>query len=170
MRLAPTPYDLPITDGFLYNQKLRCNLTFLALALREFENLRRAGGIRSKTWCIPEDSQSFVVPAFDSYEFQIYGIPGSAIWGYTFLTPEANGPTGQMAFNVVDTCTDVAIASEVKLQNTAGVIAPGQGLQQPFSRLITIGPPGLLNVTITNTFPTDQKAQLYLYGGEPVND
>ncbi len=37
------------------------------------------------------------------------------------------------------------------------------------SKLLVIGPPGLLNVIIANTFATDQVGQLVLYGGEPVN-
>jgi hypothetical protein len=105
--------------------------------------------------------------------------PGSIIWGWTFAfggVVDGEPVTTGFSFNLRDSCNDVAIQSEVLSMNvskgynpTYGVgVNPGQGKQNPFSKPLVIGPPGLLNVVICslNTTPTTN-TQLILWGGEP---
>jgi len=50
-------------------------------------------------------------------------------------------------------------------------VNPGQGKQNPLSRPLVIGPPGLLNVVICNLNATDApNTQLILWGGEPFEE
>lgn len=176
--------EYPILDGFLLSNKLRCNLTFKSLAIQEYEKLRRATGMRNRVWCIPQDS-SILIPARDSYERQVWIPAGSAIWGYSFSgqTGNQNGqvhadPTtwGTQSWEVRDSCDDLPLFSEIatrrnSVQNpilTLGV-NPNGVPQQMLSRLLVIGPPGLLNVVIANTYATQQVGQLVLFGGMPCS-
>jgi len=163
---------LNIIDGFLYNTLLRPNLTYLALCLERYDALRGAGNFRSRTWVIPTSGQ-IAIPANDSYEYQTDVAPGSVIWGWTWA-----GGTG-FAFQVTDGCNDVALQIEVQSTDISqGVNAlynagvnPGQGKQNPLSRPLVIGPPGLLNVVICNLNATDApNTQLILWGGEPFEE
>lgn len=160
----------PIIDGFLYNTQLRCNLTFLSLALAEYEALRRSGAYRSKSWLVPQDANAIPIPARNSYEYQVEVIPGSAIWGYTFTgvnVLDDDDPTlnGVFSFQVTDSCNDVKLFSEFVTKPTG---APTYR-QQLLSRLHICAEPGLLHVEIASTFGADQTgAQLILYGGEPT--
>lgn len=164
----------PITDGFTFSTKLRCNLAFRNLATQEYEIFRRAGAFRSKQWLVPQDS-TILIPAFDSYERQLWMPAGSVIWGYSFV-----GSTGQQgeitatatqSFEVRDACDDVALFSEIAtrqfaLNNTFPNTNPVP--QQYLAKPLLVGPPGLINVVIASTYPTAQVGQLVLYGGEPV--
>jgi hypothetical protein len=170
---APPRAEYPVIDGFFDKASYRCNLTFLALASREFEALRRAGGYRQKHWCTPKDSTT-PIPARDSYEYQVEMKPGSAIWGYTFTGFNSlNDETDVlqiMSFQVRDACDDVPLLSEFGTQQEFG----GNNLsdiylQQPLAKLMIVGPPGLLTVEIASTYSTAQTGvQLILWGGEPV--
>jgi hypothetical protein len=165
-----TPPNCPIIDGFLYRTDLKCDLTFLALAVNAFEALRRSSAYRQRAWCVPQDSNAFLIPARDSYEFQVRMKPGSAIWGYTFTGSGsvivANGEITReiLSFQVRDSCTDVPLFSEVATKPISAAV----NLQQLLAKLMIVPEPGLLHVEITNTFSTPQTAQLILYGGEPV--
>ena len=169
----PPQAEYPIIDGFLDKASYRCSMTFLSLAVREFEALRRAGAYRQKHWCTPKDSTT-IIPARDSYEYQVEMKPGSAIWGYTFTgVSEVNEDTGQVyatSFQVRDSCDDVSTRSEFATQQgSSGSNLVVVNLQQPFSKLLIVGPPGLLTVEIASTYPEDQTGiQLILWGGEPV--
>jgi len=156
---------LSITDGFLYNTRLRPNLTYLAFCLERYDALRASGNFRSRTWVIPT-SGVIAIPANDSYEYQTDVPPGSIIWAWTWA-----GGTG-FSFTVTDSCNDVALQQEVQSTNISqGNVNPGQGKQNPLSRPLVIGPPGLLNVVICNTNPTDApNTQLILWGGEPFEE
>ncbi len=158
--------DYPVLDGFLFQSDLKCDLQFLPFAIREFEALRRAGSYRTKAWPVPADSKAFLIPANDSYELQLPVKPGSAIWGYSFIGSFGGlvGATIQtLAFEVRDGCDDVKLFSEA-VTRQAETPAP----QQALSKLYIVGPPGLLNVVISNTFPNDETGQLILWGGEPA--
>ena len=172
MKLQNERSDYPIMDGFLYNPRLRCNLTFLSLALEQYEALRRSTGMRTRVWCCPDDSNAIVCPANGSYEQQVYVKPGSAIWGYTFtgLSTGEGAEQGLLSVQVTDTCTDESFVSENVLTPAAGALStlPGRGLQRPLSKLFIVGQPGLLNVVIASTYRENQHPQLLLYGGEPV--
>jgi hypothetical protein len=163
-----TPPGYPVLDGFLLDTSLKCDLGFRSLALVEWDRLRRAGSFRSKFWCIPEDSR-IVIPAFDSYEKEVPCVPGSAIWGFTFVSPSGSGP---FSIQIRDVCTDVAIASEVIRtdQFNAGTNGQPQSVyQQPFSKLLVVAHQGLISVEICSLQATIQNnVQLVLYGGEPV--
>ena len=157
----------PILDGFLFKRKLRCNMTFLALSIREYEALRRAGAYRAKLWCFPQDSQSFPIPSRGSSEFQTRVKPGSVIWGYQFIgnTGEDNGAgeSEVQSFEVRDGCDDTALFSE---PNTRQFDSRPQ--IQHLTKLMVVCPPGLINVVIASTYADPQNSQLILYGGEPV--
>lgn len=163
---------LPVLDGFSFSTNLRCNLTFKALAIQQFEALRRATAMRNKVWCVPQDSK-ITIPAFDSYERQVRVATGSVIWGYSFCGPTGEqvlDANGSQAWEVRDACDDIPLWSEAvtrrrALQNPAG--GGNQVPQQILSRLLVVGPPGLLNVVIANIYPRAQTGQLILYGGEP---
>ena len=160
----------PVIDGFLYKTSLRCNLTFLSLALAEFEALRRAGAYRSKSWLVPQDSTAIPIPARNSYELQVPVVPGSAIWGYTFTGVNVAGADdpaddGTFSFQVTDSCNNVKLFSEFVTKPSSDPTYR----QQLLSRLHICAEPGLLHVEIASTFATDQTgAQLILYGGEPT--
>ena len=163
--------ELPILDGFSFSTKLRCNLTFRALAVQQYEALRRATAMRNKIWCVPQDS-TINIPAFDSYERQVRVATGSVIWGYSFSgnTGQQADSLGSQSWEVRDACDDIPLWSEIvtrrfALQNPAAGF--NQVPQQVLSRLLVVGPPGLLNVIIANTYATAQVGQLILYGGEP---
>ncbi len=169
----PPEAEYPVIDGFFDKASLRCNLTFLSLAVREFEALRRAGAYRQKHWCTPKDSTT-QIPARDSYEYQVEIKPGSAIWGYTFTgfseVDEETGVIQAMSFQLRDACDDVPLLSEFATQQEfSGTNLTVVRLQQPLSKLLIIGPPGLVTVEIASTFATPQTGvQLILWGGEPV--
>jgi hypothetical protein len=149
--------DYPVVDGFLLRTGLRCNLTFLSLAIREYEALRRSANLRSRSWCIPHDPANQSIPALDSFEFQEFALPGSAIWGWTFVAP-----VGQFSWQLHDTCTDVPLFSEP-------VISNGKNNQQLLPKLLVVSKGGLLNVQICSLASADTfGVQLVLWGGEPV--
>lgn len=172
----------PVIDGFVYSTNLRCDLQFKPAALREYERLRRSQTFRQKQWLIPRGPEGttgvegiVAVPAFDSFEMQVSVGTGSVIWGYSFVgitegehTPETLNP-GTQSFEVRDACDDIALFSEIitrryAVQNPVPSLNPVP--QQYLSKLLVVGPPGLLNVVLANTYNTPQLAQLVLYGGE----
>lgn len=157
----------PVTDGFTFLRDLRCGLQFLDLVLEQYEDLRRSGGMRNRTWLVPKDS-NILIPARDSYEYQVPLVPGSAIWGYCFIADTADPeitPPGTLSFNIRDGCNDQPLFSEVVTRLYGG--APPYPTQL-LSKLLILGRPGLLNVEICNTYATAMLGQLALYGGEPV--
>ncbi len=160
--LGPDAY--PTLDGFLFKTKLRANLTFLNLVLREYEALRRSGAYRSRAWCAPIDS-TVTIPAFDCLELQIWMKPGAALWGWTF-TGGKNDDGTNTSFQVRDSCADIPWFSE---HITKPEDAPSYQ-QQLLSKLYVVSEPGLLNVVIANTSSEAASAQLILYGGEPVDE
>jgi hypothetical protein len=163
-----TPPDYPIVDGFLLDTTMKCTPNFRKMALEQWDALRRTGSYRSKDWTVPENSLT-PIPARNSYEYQIKCVPGSAIWGFTWVQPSESGP---FSFNVRDACTGVSVANEwircdsFRFLGGSGNPAP---FQQPFSRLIVIAAQGLVTVEICSLQPTDQtQVQIVLHGGEPV--
>jgi hypothetical protein len=155
--------DYPITDGFALSTKLRCGLTFRDIATQEYELLRRSTAMRNKMWLSPKDS-TVLVQAYDSFEYQIYMKPGSAIWGYTFAADTGGEDGGTTSFQVRDACNDIPLFSEVVTRQLIDPPYP----QQYLAKLLIVGPPGLLNVEICNTFNEAIPAQLILFGGEPA--
>jgi hypothetical protein len=166
--MNPQPY--PIIDGFVMSTKLRCALTFRDIATQEYELLRRASAMRNKMWLAPKDS-SILIPPYDSFEYQVSMKPGSAIWGWTFVAATGNqnsdvpDDVGTLSFEVRDACDDIPIFSEVCTRTR---IASGVYPQQYLSKLLIVGPPGLLNFVICNTYAAAQMGQVVLYGGEPA--
>ena len=156
----------PLIDGFLYNTRLRPNMTMLAMSLDRYEPLRRAGAYRVRCFTIPNNTQVTQVPARDAYEYQKECIPGTVIWGWTFVA----GTPGNYSIIVTDGCTDVALQSEVlSMKNSQGQkINPGQGKQNLLPDLLVIGEPGLLNVQICNLSGAATGVQLILWGAMPV--
>lgn len=172
--MTPSPDQYPVLDGFQFASKLRCNLTFRALAIQQFEALRRSGGFRNKTFCIPQDS-TIKIPAYGSYERQVWVPAGSVIWGYSF-SGETGQTNGSQSWEVRDSCDDIPVFSEVVTRRMAALNPiPVLGVnsnavpQQILSKLLVVGPPGILNVVICNTYGTDQVGQLVLYGGVPFD-
>ena len=158
----------PVIDGFILDTKERCNLKFKSLAIEQYNSLRRLKAYRGKGWCIPQDTNSQLIPAFDSYEFQVYMKPGSAIWGYTFTG--GNAPPAKDSFQVRETCTDVPLFSEflTKEPDTANFFGNTWTRQRPLSSLLIVPAPGLLHVEIATTSATPRQIQLILWGGEPA--
>jgi hypothetical protein len=149
--------DYPVIDGFLLKTQLRCNLTFLSLAVREYEALRRSGNLRCRAWTIPNDPANQSIPARDALEYQVFMLPGSAIWGYTFL-----GAKGQFSFQATDSCTDVSLFSET-------IASSGSNRQQLLSKLAVVAEPGIMNVQICSLAASDTfGVQVILWGGEPL--
>jgi hypothetical protein len=162
----------PVIDGFTLNTKLRPNLTFLNLVLRErLDHLRRSGSYRTRMWCIPEDASSQQIPADDALEYQVSVMPGAVIWGWIFVATGADA--GQFSIQITDGCTDVPVFSEVVNLSAAAPthsIMPGQGKQRLLTRLLNIGQPGLLNVQICSlNNAAVENTQLILCGAEPVS-
>ena len=163
--MSALPY--PILDGFCLKTLQRCNLTFGALAIEQYNALRRLRAYRSKAWCVPNDTQTQLIPAFDSYEYQVPMKPGSAIWGYTF-TGNSNGTD---SFQVRETCTDVPLFAEfiTKRPETAELLGETPwSRQQMLSGLLVVPAPGLLHVEIATTAIVPRQIQLILWGGEPA--
>lgn len=166
--------QFPIRDGFVLRTDLRCEPTYLALAIEEYIALRRSRAMRSKFWMIPE-STSFVVPAQDAYEYEVTCVPGAAIWGFVFVVISGNvdEPAGPFSFQVRESCTDVPLLSEViRADNYKGGAVDGSiqggGSQNLLSKLLVVPIPGLVTVEIANLGATDANVQLILCGGEPV--
>jgi len=157
--------NYPITDGFVLSTKQRCSLTFRDIVVQEYELLRRASAFRNKTWLAPKDS-TITIPASDSYEYQIPIKPGSVIWGYCFVANTALQPNQTLSFQVRDACDDIPLFSE-EITRLAVEGIPNDPTQY-LSKLLIVGPPGLLNVVICNTYPEAMNAQVVLFGGEPV--
>jgi hypothetical protein len=159
----------PIRDGFLLRTDLRCEPTYLALALEQFEPLRRARSYRARYWMTPESTKSFQVPASDSYEQEVTCVPGSVIWGFIW---HCDAQQGSLSFQVREACTDVPLLSEViRTDAFATGAQDGSALvysQNLLPRLLVIPSPGLLVVEIANLTAVPQKAQVVLCGGEPV--
>lgn len=149
--------QFPVIDGFGFDTNFRCDLQFQNLAIQQYDALRRCSAYRAKNWLVPKDS-TVTIPAFDSYEYQLFLKPGSAIWGYVF--PQIAG----MSFQVRDSCDDVPLFSEPATNQSNS--APYQ--QQFLTKLLIVGHPGTLNVEICNTLSSDQTCQLVLAGGEPA--
>ena len=156
----------PITDGWLLDTELKCDLTYLSLVLDEYEAMRRAGSFRTKQWAVPEDSSQPVVPAYDSYEYQIACRPGSVVWGYLFtINPNA---TGTYSLQIRESCTGVPLASEV-----VSASAPGRENTQQylFSKPLVIAGNGRLTVEICNQGSDFiNQIQVILCGGEPYEE
>jgi len=170
-----TPPDYPVIDGFLLDTSMRASPNFRYMALEQWEELRRTGSYRTKYWTVPENS-NIAIPAWNSYEYQIKCIPGSAIWGFIWTQGiPGSGPLfqpGPFSVQVRDACTGVAVGSEWirtdnwAFQGGAGNPAP---FQQPFSRLIVVAAQGLVTVEICSQQTTPATGvQLVLCGGEPV--
>jgi hypothetical protein len=149
--------DFPVIDGFSFDTNLRCDLQFENLAIQQYDALRRASAYRFKNWLVPKDS-TVMIPAFDSYEYQLYLKPGSAIWGYVFWQ------VAGLSFQLRDSCDDVPLFSEPSTNQTHS--SPYQ--QQYLTKLLIVGHPGTLTVEICNTLDTAQQCQLVLSGGEPA--
>lgn len=165
----PLPY--PVVDGFLLDTLERCNMKFEALAIEQFHDLRRSAAFRPQAWCVPTDVVSFEVPAFGSYEYQVYIKPGSAIWGYTFTgDSDAGGNGGIDSFQIRETCTDVPLCSEFLTKRPEGANFFGKiwSKQQYLTSLLVVPAPGLLHVELATTCATPRQIQLILWGGEPA--
>jgi hypothetical protein len=163
--MSTLPY--PILDGFCLDTSLRCDLTFGALAIEQYNSLRRVRAFRSKGWCVPNDTAVQQIPAFDSYEYQVFVKPGSAIWGYTFT----GDSSGTDSFTVRETCTDVPLFSEAVTKRVESADLLGEPLwaqQQLLPALLIVPQPGLLHVEIATTSSTPRRIQLILWGGEPA--
>jgi hypothetical protein len=161
-------------DGWTYLRRLRCNFTHLSLAVEQFEALRRAGGYKQKQWCIPEDANTTRVPNADSYEIQVDVGAGAVIWGYIFTGINEGDLISNYAYQVRDSCNDVALFSEPSTNQTSlwnGDHANGGGGQTLLSKLYVVGAPGLITVEIANGYPPtagDQgPVQLIIFGGVP---
>jgi len=156
-----TPDDYPIISGFILNTQLYCDLEFWPMAIAEYDALLRAGSYRSKAWTIPLDSAADPIPAFGSFKYEIYCVPGSAIWGFGFVDGSNAGP---FSFNVRDACSGVSLMSEeIRADQYLDVD------QQFLPKLLIIATPGLLAVDICSQQTTDASGvQLVLYGAEPV--
>lgn len=163
-----TPPDYPVIDGFLANTTMKCTPNFRQMARAEWDTLVRTGSYRSKQWPVPENS-NIAIPAWNSYEFQIKCVPGSALWGFIW-TQGANA--GPFSIQVRDACTGVSAFSEpVRCDKFSAAGGSGQPapFQQPFSRIIVLGTPGLVTVEICSQQTTDAtQVQLVLCGGEPM--
>lgn len=152
--------DYPVLDGFLLDTKVRCNLKFRSIALTEWDRIRRAGSYKYKVWVCPS-SNEIVIPAQDSYEKELKAVPGSAIWGFSFVFGTNPGP---FSFNIRDACTDVWGWSEVVRGDRFNTPT-----QHPFGKLLVVSAPGLITVEIASLQATDASGvQLLLHGGEPV--
>jgi hypothetical protein len=162
---------LPIEDGFILDTTQRCNLTFKSLAIEQYNNLRRSRAFRSRSWSIPHDVAAFPIPARDSYEYQVFMKPGSAIWGYTFTGDSTAGGNGGVdSFQFRETCTDVPVFSEfvTKQPETANFFGKTWAKQQMLTALLIVPAPGLVHVEIATTCATPRQIQLVLWGGEPA--
>jgi hypothetical protein len=165
----------PVIDGFILDTDQRCDLQFKALAVEQYHDLRRSKAFRSKAWCIPNDVTAFPIPARDSYEYQVYMKPGSAIWGYSFTGDSTAGggisaPVGIDSFQVRETCTDVPLFSEfvTKRPEQPNFFGQAWAQQEFLSSLLIVPAPGLLHVEIATTCATPRQIQLILWGGEPA--
>lgn len=163
-----TPPDYPIIDGFLLDTTMKCTPNFRAMALEEWETLRRTGSYRSKYWVVPDNSL-VAIPAWGSYEYQIKCVPGSALWGFIWTQPSATGP---FSIQIRDACTGVATGSEWIRTDRFGKTGGSNNrppFQQPFARLLVVAKEGLVTVEICSQQTTNQaQVQLVLCGGEPM--
>lgn len=155
----------PVIDGFLFRRDLRCNLTFLSMAVDQYEALRRAGFYRSKQWCIPRDSNVLRIPARDSYEYELRVGVGAVIWGYTFAA-------NNQAYQVQDACNDQPLFDEPNAQRFSlwfGDMNWG-GQQTMLAKPIVVATPGIIVATLANQTGEDAVGQLIIYGGVPVSE
>jgi hypothetical protein len=164
--MNPTSREYPIIDGFLYNTLLRPNRTNLAMVLKEYESLRKSGAYRTRWLTIPENPSAIAIPAANEYSYQAFVTPGSAYWGWIFVA----GNTSLYSIQVTDAATKLPIWNvEASMARVTGSINPGQGKQNLFQKLLIVGQPGILNVSICSlSGAANTGVQLILCGGEPV--
>ena len=177
--------NYPIIDGFVLNTSLKRNLRFRSLAMEKYEAIRRSGAFRTKYWVVAppliiQNGAFIQIGAFDSLEYGLPVVPGSAIWGFIWVNAFPDTNPGPFSFQVTESCTDVPLFSEViradQFASSDGIQPPPE--QQLLPSPIIIPEPGLLNVQICSQQTTPvggigvgggfPNIQLILCGGEPA--
>lgn len=157
----------PIIDGFLLDTNLKPSLTWRNMALANYEDVRRAGSLKARHWCTPLDT-NIVIPARDSYEYQVFCKPGSVIVMWSFLVSQrVLAAGGNFSVRIKEACNDTGVETEC-LFGATGTPNP---TQRRLPRPIVIATPGILNVEICSLYDEDSEpgdCQLVLWGGEPV--
>lgn len=164
-----------IVDGFTYNtQLLYLQERYFPNALAQMDTLRRASNYRPRWYCVPDDIDQPIQP-YDTLYYQIEVLANSYLWGYSFASVSALGPTGSptetsasdLLIQVVDSCTGVPLFQD--FANAAGNSSNFTSRAVPIilSQPRLILNPGLVNCEISNRTPNTITCQLLLHFAEP---
>lgn len=156
-----------VIDGFLLDTNLKPDLTFRNMALANYENFRRAGSRKARSWSVPL-SANIVIPAFDSYEMQIFMKPGAGFLLWSFLVSQrVLTAGGNFSVRIKEACNDTGLEAECIFGATGTPFNKQRRLPRP----VVMATPGTLNVEICSTYSADTlpgDCQLILWGGEPA--
>ena len=165
--MMTTPDGYNVIDGFLLDTGLKPDLTWRNMVLPNYEAMRRAGAMRSRCWSIPLDA-NISIPAYDSYEYQVYMHPGSvfALWSF-LVSQRVLTAGGNFSVRIKEACNDTGLQNECLF----GATGTPYNKQRRIARPVVVATPGTLNVEICSTYSQASQAgdcQLILWGGEPV--
>lgn len=165
--MMKTSEAYPVIDGFLYNTLLGPRRTNIAMVLSEYEALRNSGAYKTRWLTIPENPAVITIPADNEYTYQCFVTPGAAYWGWIFTAPA----TPELySINLTDHATKAPLwYQHVSMSTQPGKLNPGQGKQRLFQKLLVIGQPGIIDVSICSLNGSNATGvQLILCGGEPA--
>lgn len=163
------PYaDKPIVDGFTYSlSRLPAASSYYENCIAQMEVLRRANGYKLRIYNVPDDFNS-PIAGFGTLEYQVRTQPGAYL--YAYLGSIINGEKADVLFQVTDACTETKLFSDFVLFSSVAETTAGVGLNRPpclLAQPFLVGPPGLMNVELSNRASTSRTCQLLLFFAEP---
>jgi hypothetical protein len=131
--------------------------------LEQLRAIRKTNNFQQALYVVP-GSASDVVPAYDTYEYQLNLPAGSIVWAYSFYDSTA----GSFSFNIFDPCTGRIASDQITGGGTSPTLWQGQIiLPTPYFTIDS----GFLSVEVSNTGSTPSTNgtfQLVLYAMNPT--
>jgi hypothetical protein len=163
----------PIVDGFSYSlSRLMTPMSYYQNVVAQMENLRRANGYHLRMYNVPDDLDE-PIPAYGTLEYQVRTQPGAYLYALMFhvteVEEEGGSPT-DICIQITDACTESHLFSDFTLGSAFAETTAGIGLSRPpvlMPQPVLIGPPGLVNVELSNRASSSRKCQLVLFFAEP---
>lgn len=164
------PYaEKPIVDGFTYTfSRIPALTSYYNNCIAQLEILRRANGYHLRIYCVPDDFNN-PIGAFLTFEYQVRTQPGAYLYAYQFSIVGAGAPS-DVLFQVTDSCTETKLFSDFIAGSSMAETTAGIGLNRPpclMSQPYLVGPPGQLNVEMSNRASAARNCQLLLFLAEP---
>lgn len=149
-----------VIDGFCYSLFRQYSAGWYEpMALGQMEPIRRAGGFRFRSYCVPED-QDVLIPAYDTVEMQVHIVPGSYLWGFLALVDPS------LRIKITEGATGIPLSAEfISGFGSIAFTPPGKPILLSQPRLIV--DPGWINVEMANVLAAPSAVQLILLVAEP---